>query len=195
MKLKFNAIQILVSELLPDEMGVIYLMGLQKEMPTTVNTTVFTNIITFLCRKLDWIETEEEKVEPAMVMNLENTEQSLNDKATDSSTKETIEVGQNEKASLHSNTSNCEEEDTPRISNSPDSEAESKGPMTINDNEKCSEKEEEGFLKESVVCSSFNVAVEKDHDEISSSDSKKLCVDENISKSLIPLDDGPEKCF
>ena len=97
MKLKFNAIQILVSELLPDEMGVIYLMGLQKEMPTTVNTTVFTNIITFLCRKLDWIEKEEEKVEPAMVMNLENTEQSLNDKATDSSIKETIEVGQNEK--------------------------------------------------------------------------------------------------
>ena len=68
MKLKFNAIQILVSELLPDEMGVIYMMGLQKEMPETVTTAVFTNIITFLCRKLDWIETDKEKVEPAIVV-------------------------------------------------------------------------------------------------------------------------------
>ena len=67
MKLKFNAIQILVAELLPDEMGVIYMMGLQKEMPTTVTTTVFTHIITFLCRKLDWIETDEERSEPAEV--------------------------------------------------------------------------------------------------------------------------------
>ena len=32
MKLKFNAIQILVADLLPDEIGVIYMMGLQKQI-------------------------------------------------------------------------------------------------------------------------------------------------------------------
>ena len=63
MKLKFNAIQILVAELMPDEMGVIYLMGLQKDMPENVTKTVLTNIITFLCKQLDWIEKEEEIIE------------------------------------------------------------------------------------------------------------------------------------
>ena len=110
MKLKFNAIQILVSELLPDEMGVIYMMGLQKEMPTTVTTTVFTNIITFLCRKLDWIETEEERSEPEVVARNKkgsdritvNTIQPLRDDATDSSPKKTNEVGQCENVSSYS---------------------------------------------------------------------------------------------
>ena len=76
MKLKFSAIQILVAELMPDEMGVIYLMGLQKDMPENVTKTVFTNIITFLCKQLDWIEKDEEIIETSKPSDVEgSTEQ------------------------------------------------------------------------------------------------------------------------
>ena len=57
MKLKFSAIQILLAELQPIEMGAIYLMGAGSEdIPDTVTKRILMNIITFLCEKLDWIE-------------------------------------------------------------------------------------------------------------------------------------------
>ena len=56
MKLKFSAIQILLAELQPIEMGAIYLMGAgSEEIPDTVTKRILMNIITFLCEKLDWI--------------------------------------------------------------------------------------------------------------------------------------------
>ena len=105
MKLKFNAIQILVSELMPDEMGVIYLMGLQKAMPENVTPTVFTNIIAFLCKKLDWVENDQECIEidvecteplpkPAIVVTeecIEKTQESGKNLPSDNSSHSTLQ--------------------------------------------------------------------------------------------------------
>ena len=58
MKLKANIMAILLAELHPNQMGAFYLMRLGVEMPDTVSKTDLTNIITFLCKKLCWIEEE-----------------------------------------------------------------------------------------------------------------------------------------
>ena len=54
--LKFKAIQILMSELQPGEMGAIYLLGLGKEMPVTVTKMNLIKIMGLLFKKLHWVE-------------------------------------------------------------------------------------------------------------------------------------------
>ena len=59
LNLKYSAIQILLAELQPLEIGAIYLMGSGcKEIPETVSKQILMNIITFLCERLGWIEEE-----------------------------------------------------------------------------------------------------------------------------------------
>ena len=57
--------QILVAELQPNQMGAFYLMSLGVDMPDAVTKTDLTSIITFLCKKLCWIE-EEENISPTI---------------------------------------------------------------------------------------------------------------------------------
>ena len=56
MKLKFEAMQILMEELQQNEMWAIYLMGLGKAMTEKVTKANLTNIIKVLCKNLKWIE-------------------------------------------------------------------------------------------------------------------------------------------
>ena len=56
MKLKAKVMQILVADLQPNLIGAFYIMSSGIEMPDTVTKTDLTNIISFLCKKLDWIE-------------------------------------------------------------------------------------------------------------------------------------------
>ena len=56
MKLKFEAMQLLMGELDPNEMWAIYLMGLGKQMTEKVTKSNLTNIIKVLCKNLNWIE-------------------------------------------------------------------------------------------------------------------------------------------
>ena len=60
MRLKAKIMQILVAELPPNQMGAFYLMRMGVEMPDAVTKTDLTNIITFLCKKLCWVEEEED---------------------------------------------------------------------------------------------------------------------------------------
>ena len=60
MKLKVTAIEILVTELLPAEMMAIYLMASGSAMPGKVSKEDLTKVIRILCKKLDWIEDEED---------------------------------------------------------------------------------------------------------------------------------------
>ena len=55
MKLTFEAMQTLMEELRQNEMWVIYLMGLGKEMTEKVTKTDLNNIIRILCKNLKWI--------------------------------------------------------------------------------------------------------------------------------------------
>ena len=138
MKLKFNAIQVLVSELMPDEMGVIYLMGLQKAMPENVTPKVFTNIIAFLCKKLDWVENDQECIEidvecteplpkPAIVVTeecSEKTQESGKNLPSDNSSDSTLQkaVESDQSLSSDSTISNSHNEKDSNLSNSPDKE-------------------------------------------------------------------------
>ena len=58
MKLNFNGMAFLVTELTKSEMWAIYLMGFDKEMPDQVKKADLVKIIRVLCKKLDWIEVE-----------------------------------------------------------------------------------------------------------------------------------------
>ena len=60
MKLKVTALEILVTELLPAEMMAIYLMASGSAMPGKVSKEDLTKVIRILCKKLDWIEDEED---------------------------------------------------------------------------------------------------------------------------------------
>ena len=61
MKLKDKVMQILVAELQPNQMGAFYLIRMGVEMPAAVTKKDLTNIITFLCKKLCWVEEEDNK--------------------------------------------------------------------------------------------------------------------------------------
>ena len=56
MKIKAEIMQVLVAELQPNLIGAFYVMSLGFEIPDTVTKTDLTNIISFLCKKLGWIE-------------------------------------------------------------------------------------------------------------------------------------------
>ena len=58
MKLKVQAIQILMKELQQEEMGAIYFMGVGQEMPDIVTKLNLTKIIQVLCKMLSWIDEE-----------------------------------------------------------------------------------------------------------------------------------------
>ena len=58
-KLNNSAIEILMAELQPNEMGAICMMGFGREMPGSVTKYHLTKIIAVLCEKLGWIETDE----------------------------------------------------------------------------------------------------------------------------------------
>ena len=61
MKLKFEAMQILMEELQQNELWAIYLMGLGKEMTEKVTKANLTNIIKVLCKNLKWIEVHQDE--------------------------------------------------------------------------------------------------------------------------------------
>ena len=61
MKIKAEIMQVLVSELQPNLIGAFYVMSLGFEIPDTVTKTDLTNIISFLCKKLGWIEELDDK--------------------------------------------------------------------------------------------------------------------------------------
>ena len=56
LKLKFNAMQILMAELKPNEMWAFYIMAMGDEMPEQVTKAHLTQIIALLLRKLGWLE-------------------------------------------------------------------------------------------------------------------------------------------
>ena len=56
MKLKEKIMQILVTELRPNQMGAFYLMRLGIEIPDSITKNDLTHIIYYLCDKLCWIE-------------------------------------------------------------------------------------------------------------------------------------------
>ena len=58
MKLKFEAVQIIIRELQEIEASAIFLMALGQEMPDSVSKVDLTKIIHFLCKKLSWIQEE-----------------------------------------------------------------------------------------------------------------------------------------
>ena len=60
MKLNSQGMQILIGELQQNEMCAIYLMGLGKEMTDCITKLDLTRIISILCKKLNWIEVEED---------------------------------------------------------------------------------------------------------------------------------------
>ena len=67
LKLKFNAMQILMAELKPNEMLAFYIMAMGDEMPEQVTKAHLTRIIALLCRKLCWIKDEDEPVKPSKI--------------------------------------------------------------------------------------------------------------------------------
>ena len=56
MRLKTEAIQVLMADLQWDEMEAIKFMVLGKEIPDRIPKVVLTNIIWFLCKILKWVE-------------------------------------------------------------------------------------------------------------------------------------------
>ena len=60
-KLNNGAIEVLMAELQPNEMGAIYMLGFGREMPDSVTKYHLTKIIAVLCEKLGWIEMDEHK--------------------------------------------------------------------------------------------------------------------------------------
>ena len=56
MRLKSEAIQVLMADLQWDEMEAIKFMVLGKEIPDRIAKVVLTNIILFLCKMLGWVE-------------------------------------------------------------------------------------------------------------------------------------------
>ena len=60
MKLNFQAMQILTSELTSNEMWAIYLMGQGEDLPESVAKTDLTKIIVVLCTRLKWIREDHE---------------------------------------------------------------------------------------------------------------------------------------
>ena len=58
MKLTFEAVGILTSVLAPTQMQVIFLMGMGMILPDEVTKQDLVNVISVLCKKLDWIEEE-----------------------------------------------------------------------------------------------------------------------------------------
>ena len=61
MKLKIEAIGFLANHLQPNEMGIIYLMGMGMTMPNEVTKQDLIRVISVICKKLKWIEDEEDK--------------------------------------------------------------------------------------------------------------------------------------
>ena len=59
-KLRFEGIQTLIKELTESQMLAFYFMGLGNEMPERVTKFDLTGIIQVLCKKLNWIEEQEE---------------------------------------------------------------------------------------------------------------------------------------
>ena len=62
-KLKTRALEILWTELQPNEMGVIYLMRSGGEIPETVSKSSLTRIIAVLFKRLDWIVIDQDSTE------------------------------------------------------------------------------------------------------------------------------------
>ena len=58
MKLTFEAVGILTSVLAPNQMRVIFLMGMGMTLPDDVTKQDLVKVISVLCKKLDWIEEE-----------------------------------------------------------------------------------------------------------------------------------------
>ena len=58
-KVKFQAMSILMTELKETQMWAIYQMGTGDEMPLSVTKNDLTCIIAFLLKKLDWVENRE----------------------------------------------------------------------------------------------------------------------------------------
>ena len=80
-KVKFQAMSILMTELKETQMWAIYKMGTGGEMPVSVTKTDLTCIIAFLLKKLDWVDNgkcSNERNSPATV----EQEQDLNKNQT-----------------------------------------------------------------------------------------------------------------
>ena len=73
MKLTFQAIGILTNVLPPNQMGVIYLMGMGMAIPDDVTKQDLVMVISVLCKKLGWIEMENDQ-DMEMKLNLEAIE-------------------------------------------------------------------------------------------------------------------------
>ena len=73
MKLKFEAMQVLMEQLQQSELWAFYLMAIGEEMTEKVTKAHLTNIIRVLCKNLKWID-EVNQGDP--VNNHENTFQS-----------------------------------------------------------------------------------------------------------------------
>ena len=63
MKLTIEAIGILTNILEPNQMGAVYMMAMDKAMPEDVTIEDLTMIISVLCRKLNWVEENEDDFE------------------------------------------------------------------------------------------------------------------------------------
>ena len=93
MKLNSQGMQILMGELRQNEIWAIYLMGLGKEMTDIVTKLDLTRIIIILCKKLNWIEVDEDSLDNSFnreedIRSLKNTrtlERSLKNETPDTS--------------------------------------------------------------------------------------------------------------
>ena len=63
MKLNFDAMQFLMGELQQKQMWALYLMGIGKEMTDIVTKVDLTKIIYVLCKKLNWMEEDNEELD------------------------------------------------------------------------------------------------------------------------------------
>ena len=78
-KLKFDVIKLLMNELNQSEMWAIYLMGLGKELPDKVTKVDLIQIIHLLCKKLDWVDEEDERIEEERTNDcLKNQDEKIN---------------------------------------------------------------------------------------------------------------------
>ena len=81
-KLRFEGIQTLIKELTESQMLAFYFMGLGNEMPERVTKFDLTGIIQVLCKKLNWMEEQEEgnklgKYVPKIKLEMRQKEKSI----------------------------------------------------------------------------------------------------------------------
>ena len=113
MKLNFDAMQFLMGELQQQQMWVLYLMGIGKEMTDAVTKVDLTKIINVLCKKLNWIEEDnEESIEKIQVLSVDqnNTSKDATEKLQPAATSEGFDDNLQSRLNLEEKTNKLTED-------------------------------------------------------------------------------------